>query len=802
MIGRTIAHYRIVGPLGAGGMGIVWRAVDTKLEREVALKTLPDDVARDATARAFLLREARLASALNHPHICTIHEVGDADGAAYIAMELVEGHRLDTIVGTRGLPPETVVRYGTQIADALAYAHEHGIVHRDLKAANLIVTPGGRIKVLDFGIAAHTASAGPEGATRRTLSVDGAVVGTPGAIAPEVLRGARADARSDLWSLGVVLHEMAGGGPPFRGTTPIERDAAVLHSEPEALPAHVPPGLAAVIRRCLAKDPALRYQQAAEVRAALEALAPGTDAARPGAARGRVPRALAASLAVAAVVVAAVLAFDLGGVRTRLVTGAGIRAGTGGAGGERIGSLAVLPLENLSGDAGQQFLADGMTEELTTALAQIASLRVISRTSAMRFRDSPLSMQEIGRRLGVDAVVQGSVQRSSDRVRVTAQLVRTRTDEHLWARSYERTLTDALALQDEIAGAIAREVQGRLTPAERERLAGARPVSARAYELYLRGMDAYRRWDPASERTARDLLTRALGEDSTYAAAWAGLALVHLQHAGPETPQEEDVLARRAVERAIALDPGLGLAHAVLGEIEQRAWNWEASEREYRRACALAPSLFEAHHGFSHLLLDLGRIEESNEHSRVALALDPLNTAAIVHMGWQLLVEGRYPEAVRTYREALQLDPGYAEAHIHLAYIGLLNGAPDEAEASWRRAFAITGRGDSLWFKAVVAARRERAAEAAAAVDAMIAGIRRGDTTYGESAVAECLGQLGRRDAALDWLDRAVTAHDSGITQMHVNPFLAPLRGNPRFAAIARRMGLPGGISGRTAAGP
>jgi TolB-like protein/Tfp pilus assembly protein PilF len=792
VIGSRISHYRILARLGEGGMGVVWRAFDEHLEREVAIKVLPPGALADDEARRRLLREARLASQLNHPNICTIHEVGDADGVAYIAMELVDGGTLDRRIDPGGLPAETVIRHGAQVADALAHAHEQGILHRDLKAANVMVTPEGRIKVLDFGIATRIDPPGAEAATRHTAAGTraGADAGTPHTMAPERLRGEPADARSDLWALGVLLHEMAGGARPFRGTTPIELGAAILHAPPEPLPARVPPGLAAVIDRCLAKDPARRYRQAGEVRAALEALAPGhaaapaTPSAREAAPGGRGRPARLALLAAAAVaLVAALLALDAGGLRSRLAPGGG------GGGGGRIRSLAVLPLDNFSRDPEQQYFADGMTDELITALAQIGTLRVISRTSVMGLRNTTLSMPEIGRKLGVDAIVEGSVQRSGDRVRVTAQLVRAASDEHVWARSYDRELSDALALQGEVAAAIAREVKAQLTPAERAQIGDVRPVSPKSYELYLRGLEAYRRWDPRSERAALEFLTQALREDSTFASAWAVLGLVALQHPGPASRDEETALARRAAERAIALEPDLGLGHALLGQIEHMAWNWAAAERAYRRAVALSPNSFEVHHNYSHLLLDLGRLEESGDESRTALALDPLNTAAITHLGWQLLVEERHDEAMARYREALAIDPTYAEAYWHMTYVHLLTGRAADAEATWRRLVEIEAPTDTLWMRAMIEAKSGRAARASRVLATMLAEHEQGrQSAHGLALV---FAQLGRRDEAFAWLDRSVAARESELVNLRLNPFSGPLWDDPRFADVLRRMGQP-----------
>jgi serine/threonine protein kinase len=416
MMGQRLRHFRILEKIGAGGMGEVYRAHDEQLDRDVAIKVLPAASFHDATARARLLREARTASKLNHPHICTIHEVGEADGQAYIAMELVEGQPLSARLADGALPPEQVLRYALQLADALAHAHERGVVHRDLKSANVIVTPEGRAKVLDFGLAKRLNKEELDEATTlsQDLSQPGTIVGTLAYMPPEQLRGEPADARSDVWALGVMLHEMASGERPFQGKTGFELSSAILNQPPSPLPPEVPPELRGVIERCLEKEPGRRYQRGGEVRAVLEAIQSGS--AIPAWTPPKPTRrwlVLAASLVV---VIAAAVA--LGRFR-------------GGGAAPRISSMAVLPLQNLSGDPEQEYFVEGTHEALITDLAKISALRVIARPSVMRYRGASKPVSEIARELKVDAVLTGSVVRSGDRVRITAQLIRAATDEHL-----------------------------------------------------------------------------------------------------------------------------------------------------------------------------------------------------------------------------------------------------------------------------------------------------------------------------------------------------------------------------------
>ncbi len=799
--GTRLGPYEILAPLGAGGMGEVYRAHDPRLGRDVALKILPDDVAPDESARQRLIREARVAAQLNHPHICTIYEAGEADERAYIAMEAIDGRALDRLIEADGLPAETAIRYGIQLADALDAAHARGVVHRDLKCANVVITSDGRVKVLDFGLARRLGAVAGDSERTRTVTASQTLVGTPRYLAPEVLRGAEADARSDLWALGIVLYEMASGRGPFHGASMIELGAAILHEPPAPLPRHVPRGLAAIIERCLAKDPARRYRSAGEARAALEGVEVRADEAS-GVRPSTIARRPASRWvwAVATLILIAAGVALVAGLRTR--RGSGQRAG-------RILAIAVLPLDDFSRDPAQQFFADGMTDELITTLAQISTLRVTSRTSVMGFRGTVLPVREIARRLGVDAVVEGSVQRAGDRVRITAQLIRAATDEHLWAQSYERDLRDVLALQDEVAGAIAQEVKARTAVRTVSAAAGghaaqhgtSRSVSPRAYELYLRGFEAYRRWQKPSDRTAAQYLRQAIAIDSTYAPSWAALGLVYIDEPGQFGTRADDVgQARRFIDRALALDPDLGLAHEAKGEIAFRQdWNWALADRELRRAIELSPNLFEAHHMLSHLMMALGRERDSFREAGAALALDPLNTDATLHMGWVYLATGQLERAVRQFRATLQLDPGFSEAYRFLATTNVLLGRYDDAVAAQNRAFDLSGIVDStsrvislrsrLALHAVIAARRGDRADALRMAQHMAEEIDAGRQTAYDLASVDA--QLGRKDEAFHWLDRSLALHEKYLPGLRYDGFFVSLRGDPRFAALLRRIGLP-----------
>ncbi len=795
----TAGRYRLAGPLGAGGMGVVYRAHDPSLDREVALKFLTDDSARDETARLRLLREARAAATLNHPNILTIHEVGEAEGRLFIAMELVHGQSLQHRLRTGPLAPSTALDYGIQIADALAHAHERGVVHRDLKSANVMVTPDGRIKVLDFGIARRagvddpprperpTAGADPGPApplpTPRgvatgsgpgpTLTEDGIVLGTPHYLPPEVVRGATADATSDLWSLGVLLYEMTAGRLPFSGASVEELTRSITRDDPAPLPATVPQGLRSVILRCLAKDPVRRYRQASEVRAALEVVRDSGPTALPGPFGSRaLPGGRWSFAALAAVAVVVVLVIRSGAL--------GPRADAG-----NIRSLAVLPLANLSGDPAQDYFADGMTEELITRLASIESLKVISRTSVMQYRGSSRPVMDIARELGVDGIVEGSVIRAGDRVKITAQLIDPAEDRHLWSESYERDVMDVLALQSEVAQDIAARVRLNLSAAQRARMAGQRIRNPDAYEAYLKGRAA---WSQASEASLREALRhfdRALSLDSTDARSQAGMAdayLVMTQVLGVMPFAEGLPRVREHAERALALDSSL--AEAQTSKAIAQIWvdrDWPGAEASLRRAYEINPGYAPAYVVHATLLNILGRLEESIARNRRGVELDPHSTIARYALAWQLLSARRYEEALDETAAILRMDPGHLAVNTVICRLHELRGEYAKAiemsarDPGWvgsppptdalRRGFAAGGpRG--YWQAYVGATLRSPGARRAL------------------SWLAYAELQLGNRDEALRWLWEATAVREGDLLFLRRSPLYEALHGDPRFDSI------------------
>jgi eukaryotic-like serine/threonine-protein kinase len=764
---ERLGRYHILGPLGQGGMGVVYRAYDPELQREIALKVLPEEATGDRTARARLLREARLLSALNHPNICIVHDVGEHDGAVFIAMERIEGESLEARITAAPLDPAMATRLGADIAAALAHAHRRGIVHRDLKSANVMVTAEDRAKVLDFGLGRLVQR--EREVSRTTLTATGMVMGTPDYIAPEVLQGAEADARADVWALGVVLHEMLAGERPFHGRSATQTLAAVLQQPPAPLPAGVPGALARVVARCLEKEPARRFQSAEEVKAALESGAASPAMVGPRTARGRWWPAAAVSFA-------AVTAVVLAWVWLRPTP--------------RIGALAVLPLENLSGDPHEEYFADGMTDELTTTLAKLGELRVIARSSVMRFKHSTMRVRAIARQLGVDVVVEGSVVHAGNEVRVTAQLVRAASEQNMWAESYERPLGDVLALQGDVAQAIAQQVRLKLSPARRQSLARARAVNPQAYQLYLRGRVEWDAYNPhAFERALRDF-EQSVAIDSTFAPTWAGIAdCWWAMSSQTMDPQVAMPRARLAAERAVALDPNVDEAHVALGTVARAFdWNWARADSEYRVAIALNQNSAAAHREYAYVFRILGQFaEDSSEQSRAAL-LDPLSDATLSQNGWPQYFGRRYAQArdafERTLQRAPQLDSAHSGLALTLDQLGRYDEALREAGEAWR----IGRAGVYLCEKAHILAAMRRTAEARALADSLQNGLP--GSFVALSSLAPVYVSLGQPDEALRVLERGVAARDDWTTFIKVDPQLDPLRSEPRFRALVAKMGL------------
>jgi serine/threonine-protein kinase len=780
--GTRVGPYEITALLGAGGMGEVYRAHDDRLDRDVALKMLPAAWFADDAARARLMREARSAAGLNHPHICTIHEVGEAGGRAYIAMELVPGETLSAVLARGSLSLDSTIRYASQLADALAHAHERGIVHRDLKSANIVITPEGRAKILDFGVAKRIAIGEDTQAMTKSgleLTQAGAIVGTLPYIAPEQLRGQPPDTRSDIWAMGVVIYEMAAGNRPFTGQTSFEVMSAILDRPPRPTGGTVPAPLAAVIERCLAKEPDRRYQRAGEVRAALEVLTqphPGSGAALPARRRRWIVAAAGLGVALAA---------------------AGLwRSGLWSSSPPaRIQSIAVLPMANLSGDAAQDYFADGMTDALITDLSKIQALKVISRTSTLRYRGTSKPLPEIARELNVEGIIAGSVLRSGDRVRITAQLIEAPADRHVWAENYERDVRDVLALQRDVARAIAGEIRARLTEPEQRRLASARPVNPEAHEAYLRGRAEANKFTEPALRRAITFYEQALSVDRDYALAHAGLADAYATLGGVlgfVSPSEYFPKARAAAEKALELDGTLADAHAVLATVRLKFdWDWNGAAEEFQRVFELNPSLAEAHQEHGTYLEALRRFDEAVAARKRARELDPLSAQRTADVGYPLYYAGRYDEAIEYYRTALEMDQNFFWSHAWIGQARIEQRMFAEAIDEIQQALRISGNNTrvlaTLGYAYAVAGQRPKAQQVIAELQARSKG-----GYVSPYFLAVISAGLGEKEQALAYLDKAVQERQPYLVLVDVEPVFTGVRDDPRFQTLLQRIGLKG----------
>jgi len=646
MLGQTVSHYQVLERLGAGSMGEVYLAEDLRLGRKVALKLLPPDLTRDEAAKARLIHEARAASLLDHPHICTVYDIEElSSGQLLLAMAYCDGETLRTRLTRGPLPVGEAVELACQMAEALAEAHAHGIVHRDIKPANAMVTRTGRLKLVDFGLA-HLPEA-------TVLTATGMTLGTPAYMAPEQVRGEAVDARADLWALGAVLYEMLAGRGPFGGETVQAVLYGVVNQAPEPLDRvrpGLPPALVRIVNRALAKDRLARYQQAEQMQAELRAC------------------------------------------RERLSAG-GAQAAS--AGGQRVPSIAVLPFANLSADPEQEYFCEGMTEELITALGAIEGLRVAAKASTFHLKGKDLEIRAIGEQLSVGTLLEGSVRRAGNRLRITAQLVNVSDGYHLWSERYDRRLDDVFAVQDEIARAIVEKLKVKLVGPKEAPLVKCASASLEAYQLYLKGRYHYARRYKGGLEQAVDCFTRAVLLDPDFAPALAGLADGLSLHGFYGISPARVVLpkARQAAERAVALDDSLAEAHSALGMVHGWLdWNWDVVEREFTRALALDPNAPLTHGYYGIMLAVMGRTEEAAAEAEQATALDPLSALAFFLAAAIYYLLRQCGRSIENGQNALALDPGCLSAIFILSLALSEAGRHDEAIEAAERGVRMSGR--------------------------------------------------------------------------------------------------------------
>ena len=761
--GAEAGAYVILRMLGRGGMGEVYEARDSRLGRSVALKFLPSRFADDPDSLGRFEREARAASSLNHPNICTIHDVGTYGNRPYFVMELLEGKSLKDRIGEGAVPVDEVIDVGIQIADALAAAHAKGIVHRDIKPANIFVTAHGEAKVLDFGLAKLTAdrpaasavpTTSPEPAFVRdeTLTTPGTTMGTIAYMSPEQAGGKPVDARTDLFSLGVVLYEMATGRRPFRGESAahvLKTIATEAPPRPTALRPEVPQALERVILKALEKDPLSRYPSAAEIENALSDL--------------RNVRALKTRRWVMG---------SLGAAATALAAGTYLGRRLIWSPGKVM--VAVLPLEDLGKDPEQSYFAEGLLDEMISVLGRLYPdrLGVIGSASVRQYQGTKKHVHEIGRDLHVAYVVDGSVRREGNRVRISAQLIRVKDQVQIWVETYDRDLVQILSVQSEVAQSVAQGIERTLKPSPQVRLALARPVNPQAYEAHLRGEDE-----------------KAIAIDPDYAQAYAGLArTLYFQGLfGASAPRELFEKVRRASRRATELDPTLADAYASLALAEiHTQWRWREAEKEFQHAIRLDPSDSHVRHDYAHFLLCMNRTRDSAEECRQAVELDPFDSMAIGCFGWHELLAGNFQKAAEVSRRALALDASNVWALVVMGWAYEQLGRYPEALSAFK-----TGKGLSKLRTAALAHVFARSGNRSAAEELLSDLLEKSKSQYVSAYdIAVVYLGLGQTDQTLDWLKKAYDEGSGFMPYLNVDPRFKPLHSDRRYQDLLRRMGL------------
>ena len=686
LVGQRLGHYRIIEQIGSGGMGVVYRAHDEHLDREIAIKVLRPGTLAGESSRKHFRKEALALSKLNHPNIATIHDFDTQQDVDFLVMEYIAGVTLNDKLAEASLPEKQVVALGVQLAEGLSAAHERAVVHRDLKPGNLRITTDGRVKILDFGLAKLRASAVASPASE-TLSETYSIAGTLPYMAPEQVLGGEIDARTDIHAAGAVLYEMATGQRAFPTADRSHLTSAILRSSPQpagSLNPRLSTELSRIIGKCLEKEPENRYQSAKELAIDLRRLQTGVVSALQPAARPTKwssAKSVGLGLGILASVIVLLFAFNVGDWRQRLL---------GQAQTPHIESLAVLPVKNFSGDPGQEFFADGMTDALIAGLAQIKAIKVISRTSVMHYKGTSETLPQIARELGVDGIVEASVMRSGGHVRITAQLLQARQDRHLWANNYERQMTDVLALQSDVVQAIADEIKVQITPQESGRLKAARQVDPEVYDTTLKaGAILEYAMREAQFRQAIELFQKAIDRDPTYAPAWAGLgeALWSLASSGLEyvAPAEVRDRAIAATDRALKLDPNLADAHKARAVIAYDGeWDLVKTQQEFEKALELRPGYAAAENLYGQILtLTLLRFDEARRHFDRARELDPLSPWNDHNAVMWWLYQGRFEKALEEAERAVQRNPTLWILHQQMGGTRLELGQPGQAAAEF-----------------------------------------------------------------------------------------------------------------------
>jgi len=796
LIGRTLSHYRVTAAIGAGGMGEVYRATDTKLGRDVALKVLPAEMARDPNRLARFQREARAVAALNHPHIVTIFSVEQADGVHFLTMELVEGQSLDRLIPASGLPIERIVEIASSLAAALAAAHEKSIVHRDLKPANVMLTSDGRVKVLDFGLAKEIRTADMEEATLTSdgQTQAGAVMGTPAYMSPEEVSGDVVDHRTDIFSMGILLYEMATGQRPFQGRSTGELASAILRDTPRAiteLRPNLPADLARIIRRCLEKDPRQRVQTARDVGNELREMArqsPPVEAIQTTTELHPAPEAAPAHRAsgisrrkIALAISAGLLVLVVAGIAILLKNSRSTR----------IDSIAVLPLENRSTDPDADYISEGITESINNSLARLSGLKVIPHSVASHYKGKAIDVQKVGEELRVQAVLTGRVGQRGDNLTVGVELDDVRDGKQLWGQQYNRKLADLLAVQNEIAREVSQRLRLQLSAEDQQKLTKGSTDNPEAYQLYLKGRYYTNKLSKDGFAKGIEYINQAIALDPNYGLAYSGLAYNYINQIDWfMPPSEAGPKARAAAERALSIDESSGEAHLSRALVAYwYEWDWTAAEREFRRAIELNPNSFEAHGSYSWFLAPMGRKEEAVAEAKRCVEADPLSGLANGFAGSVSVFTRQWDTAIEQLRGAIELDPNFWFNHEFLGRAYQAKGRLADAIVEYQRSIELEKDNAELWSNLghayAISGKRSEAQKVLEHLNEL--SVRGYVAPYN---IAVVYAGLGENDKVFALLDQAYKSRSYYFAvAITTDDRLDSLRSDPRFVDLLRRIG-------------